>query len=79
MVGVGVRRGTSHLLDGLNWNVDHLERWAVIGPNGPGKTTALTIAATRMFPTVVRVEVLGETLGRVDVNEILVRPTVQQM
>jgi iron complex transport system ATP-binding protein len=74
MEGVGVRRGASHLLDGLDWDVDHLERWAVIGPNGAGKTTALTIAATRMFPTVGRVEVLGETLGRVDVNEI--RPRI---
>lgn len=74
MSGVGVRRGTSHLLHGVDWDVDHLERWAVIGPNGAGKTTALSIAATRLFPTVGTVEVLGETMGRVDVNEI--RPRI---
>jgi len=51
MSGVSVQRGTSLLLDGLNWHVDDLERWVVVGPNGAGKTTALTIAATRMFPT----------------------------
>lgn len=74
MTGVGVRRGSSHLLDGLNWTVAESDRWAVIGPNGAGKTTALTIAATRMFPTTGSVEVLGETLGKVDISEL--RPRI---
>lgn len=74
MTGVGVRRGSSHLLDGLNWTVAESDRWAVIGPNGAGKTTALTIAATRMFPTTGAVEVLGETLGKVDISEL--RPRI---
>ncbi|HEV8024067.1 MAG TPA: ABC transporter ATP-binding protein [Candidatus Nanopelagicales bacterium] len=74
MSGVGVRRGSSHLLANIDWSVEEAERWAVIGPNGAGKTTALTIAATRMFPTVGSVEVLGEMMGRVDIADV--RPRV---
>lgn len=70
MTDVGVRRGASHLLSSVNWTVEDSERWVVIGPNGAGKTTALTIASTRMFPTLGSVEVLGETLGRVDIAEL---------
>jgi iron complex transport system ATP-binding protein len=74
MSGVGVRRGSSWLLNDLTWRVDDGERWVVIGPNGAGKTTALSIAATRMFPTVGSVEVLGESMGAVDLSEV--RPRI---
>lgn len=74
MSGVGVRRGTSFLLQDVNWQVEDFQRWVVIGPNGAGKTTALTIAATRSFPTVGNVQVLGETMGAVDLSEL--RPRI---
>ncbi len=74
MSQVGVRRGDSYLLSRFDWSVQAAERWAVIGPNGAGKTTALTIASTRMFPTVGSVEVLGEVMGRVDISEL--RPRI---
>jgi len=70
MTDVGVRRGASLLLSSVNWTVEDSQRWVVIGPNGAGKTTALTIASTRMFPTVGSVEILGETLGQVDIAEL---------
>lgn len=74
MVGVGVRRGSDHLLKDLRWSVEHDQRWVVVGPNGAGKTTALTIAATRIFPTTGSVEILGERMGSVDLTEL--RPRV---
>lgn len=74
MTGVGVRRGAGQLLQDVNWSVEESDRWAVIGPNGAGKTTALTIASTRMFPTVGSVEVLGEVMGKVDIAEL--RPRI---
>ncbi|MGA0945676.1 MAG: ABC transporter ATP-binding protein, partial [Candidatus Nanopelagicales bacterium] len=67
---VGVRRGAAHLLSSVDWTVEDFERWVVIGPNGAGKTTALTIASTRMFPSAGSVEILGETLGQVDIAEL---------
>jgi iron complex transport system ATP-binding protein len=73
MDGVGVRRGETTLLDGVDWTVELDERWVVLGPNGAGKTTLLRLAAAELHPTVGTVEVLGERLGRVDVFELRTR------
>jgi iron complex transport system ATP-binding protein len=73
MSGVGVRRGTTHLLEDVNWNVELDERWVVLGANGAGKTTLLRLAAAELHPTAGRVDVLGEQLGRVDVFELRTR------
>jgi iron complex transport system ATP-binding protein len=73
MDGVGVRRGETSLLDGVDWTVELDERWVVLGPNGAGKTTLLRLAAAELHPTVGTVEVLGERLGRVDVFELRTR------
>ena len=68
-----VARGTTELLREVSWWVEPDERWVVLGPNGAGKTTLLNLAAARLFPTRGTVRVLGETLGRVDVNELRTR------
>jgi iron complex transport system ATP-binding protein len=73
MAGVGVRRGETMLLDGVDWTVELDERWVVLGPNGAGKTTLLRLAAAELHPTVGTVDVLGERLGRVDVFELRTR------
>jgi len=73
MGGVGVRRGETTLLDGVDWAVELDERWVVLGPNGAGKTTLLRLAAAELHPTVGTVEILGERLGRVDVFELRTR------
>jgi iron complex transport system ATP-binding protein len=68
-----VVRGRTQLLRDVWWRVEPDERWVVLGPNGAGKTTLLNLAAARLFPTQGTVRVLGETLGRVDVNELRTR------
>ncbi len=72
--GVVIRREGAVLLGGVDWTVHEGERWVVIGPNGAGKTTLLQVAATTLYPTEGRVEVLGETLGQTDVFEL--RPRI---
>jgi iron complex transport system ATP-binding protein len=72
--GVTVRRGTTIILDALDWQVEEGERWIVLGPNGAGKTTLMQIASARMHPTAGTAKILDETLGRVDVFEL--RPRV---
>jgi iron complex transport system ATP-binding protein len=67
-----VRSGT-YLLRDVTWRVEVDERWVLLGPNGAGKTTLLNLAAARMHPTSGTVDVLGERLGRVDVNELRTR------
>ena len=73
-VDVTVRRGSSVLLDKINWTVEEDERWAVLGANGAGKTTLLQIAAATMHPTSGEAYVFGERLGGVDMFEL--RPRI---
>jgi iron complex transport system ATP-binding protein len=68
MKGVGLVRDQNAILDGIDWTVRDRERWIVLGANGSGKTTLLRIASLYLHPTTGTVEVLGETLGRVDVR-----------
>jgi iron complex transport system ATP-binding protein len=68
-----VTRGNADLLRAVSWWVAANERWVLLGPNGAGKTTLLNLAGARLFPTDGIVRVLGETLGRVDVNELRTR------
>jgi iron complex transport system ATP-binding protein len=70
MTGVSVRRGTSHLLHNVDLVIEEGQRWVVMGPNGAGKTTLLLLASGRMFPTTGDVELLGETMGAVDMAEL---------
>src|SRR4026208_1625889 len=52
------------------WSIASGDRWVVIGPNGSGKTTLVHVASTYLWPTSGTVEVLGETIGRVDAREL---------
>jgi iron complex transport system ATP-binding protein len=70
---VSVIRGGNHLVRGLSWQVELDERWVVLGPNGAGKTTLLNLASGRIHPTLGSAYVLGERLGRTDVNELRTR------
>lgn len=71
---VGVRRGRTTLVRGIDWQVELDERWVVLGPNGAGKTTLLRLAGAEMHPTYGTVHVLGEKIGRTDVFEL--RPRI---
>jgi iron complex transport system ATP-binding protein len=68
--GVSVRRGGRTLLGPIDWAIASGDRWVVIGPNGSGKTTLVHVASTYLWPTSGTVEVLGETIGRVDAREL---------
>lgn len=72
--GVAIRRGTATLLEGIDLRIDDGDRWVVIGQNGAGKTTLLTLLAAQSFPSSGTAELLGSTLGQVDVFEL--RPRI---
>lgn len=74
MTEVDLVRGEKHLLRQVSWTVQDSERWVVLGPNGAGKSTLLSIASARQHPTRGAVQILEETLGRVDVFEL--RPRI---
>jgi len=68
-----ITRGRNSLIRDVSWQVELDERWVVLGPNGAGKTTLLNLAAARLHPSQGTVHILGERLGRVDVNELRTR------
>jgi iron complex transport system ATP-binding protein len=72
--GVGLRREGTPILSGIDWRVGTTDRWVILGPNGSGKTTMLQIAAARLWPTTGTVQILGQTLGRVDTRRL--RPRI---
>jgi iron complex transport system ATP-binding protein len=68
--GVDLDRLGVPVLRGVNLEVGPGQRWVVLGPNGSGKTTMVTMAAGYLHPTRGQVVVLGERLGRVDVRRL---------
>ena len=70
---VNVLRSGRHLLRDLSWQVELDERWVILGPNGAGKTTLLNLAAGRSHPTSGTMHVLGERIGRTDLQELRTR------
>lgn len=71
---VTIRRSGRTLVGPVSWQVELDERWVVLGPNGAGKTSLLRMAAAELHPTSGNANLLGETLGRVDVSEL--RPRI---
>jgi len=64
-----VRQGRALLAD-LNWHTLRGQHWALLGANGAGKSTLLQILLGYLWPTTGRIDVLGHTLGAVDVREL---------
>jgi iron complex transport system ATP-binding protein len=58
------------ILEGIDWEVGARDRWAIIGPNGSGKTSLLRLAGAQVRPTSGTVDVLGRRLGRTDMREL---------
>lgn len=63
-------RGKTTILDGIDWTVRPGEHWALIGPNGCGKTTLLKIVSGWLFPSEGSVEVLGNRFGECNMEEL---------
>ena len=65
---VSLVRGGRAVLDEVSWTVGAGERWVVLGRNGSGKSSLLSIASTWLHPSSGTVDVLGERFGRTDVR-----------
>jgi len=65
-----VRRGSTHLIRDVTWQAPVGSHWAVLGPNGAGKSTALRLAGGWWYPTTGTVDILGERLGRVELQRL---------
>ncbi len=67
---VDLDRAATPVLRSVNWRVNAGERWAVLGPNGGGKTTLMQLASGYLHPTRGTVDILGRRLGRTDVRAL---------
>jgi iron complex transport system ATP-binding protein len=65
---VGYRQQGVEILADVDWRIERGEHWAVLGPNGCGKTTLLRIACGYIWPTSGRVLRLGKEL--LDLGEL---------
>jgi iron complex transport system ATP-binding protein len=65
---VGYRQQDAEILTAVDWKIERGEHWAVLGPNGCGKTTLLRIASGYLWPTSGRVLRLGKEL--IDLAEL---------
>ena len=63
------RDGVDILRD-IRWKVMPGEHWAVLGANGAGKSSLLSIVAGYEWPSRGRVAVLGETYGKCDMRAL---------
>jgi iron complex transport system ATP-binding protein len=68
--GVAFVRGGRTILDEIDIEVRAGEHWALIGSNGAGKSTILSMLGAVVHPTRGTVDVLGNRLGRVDLREL---------
>jgi iron complex transport system ATP-binding protein len=70
LADVLVRRAGRPILGPIDWSVGDGERWVILGPNGCGKTTLLSVASMNLWPSAGTVDVLGERYGRTDAREL---------
>ncbi len=70
---VGVTIDGRTVLTGVTFEVGAGEHWAVLGPNGGGKSTLIRLASLQLHPSVGTLRIFGEKLGRVDVRPLRAR------
>ena len=61
------------ILDAIDWRVDAGQHWVILGANGSGKTSLLSVLTGYLAPTAGTISVLGETYGRADWRELRTR------
>ena len=67
---VTFRRERQEILQGVTFTVREGEHWALLGPNGAGKSTILALCGAVTHPTSGTVHVLGQQLGRVELQAL---------
>lgn len=67
---VSFRRGTTQILDQVSFTVPAGEHWVLHGPNGAGKSTIVGLCGATTHPTSGMVRVLGEQIGRVELQAL---------
>lgn len=67
---ISLHRDKIQILKNILWTIKKGEHWALIGPNGSGKTSLLKIISGSLWPSSGKVKVLGEEFGKADLREL---------
>jgi iron complex transport system ATP-binding protein len=67
MENVSWRRQGEKILSSINWKVVKGEHWAVMGLNGSGKTSLLSMVNGYIWPSEGSLRVLGKEFGKTDI------------
>jgi iron complex transport system ATP-binding protein len=70
VTGLVVNRGGTAILKGIDWTVRRGEHWAILGPNGSGKTSLLSALTGYLMPTAGEMTLLGQRYGESDWREL---------
>ena len=70
LVGVGLRRGETWILRGIDWTVPAGACAAVLGPNGSGKSTLARILACHLWPTEGEASILSARMGEANLPDV---------
>jgi iron complex transport system ATP-binding protein len=70
LTGVGVLRGETWILRGVDWAVPAGACAAVLGPNGSGKSTLARILACHLWPTEGEATILASRMGDANLPEV---------
>lgn len=70
LTDVTFRRDGNPIIDGISLTVRAGEHWALLGPNGAGKSTLLGFCGALTHPTSGTVRILGQQLGRVELQKL---------
>lgn len=67
---ITVERRQRTILSNINWTIEQDQQWVLMGLNGSGKTSLLTLITGYQWPTQGHVSVLGQAFGTVDLREL---------
>jgi len=82
--GLHIRRGKTTILDRVSWRLERGQHWAILGPNGSGKTSLLSALTGYLTPSGGEIAVLDQRYGQTDWRQLrrqigLVSSAVRQM
>ena len=70
MEDVHLRRGDATIVAGVNWQVKPHEHWALLGPNGSGKTSLIMMAVGYVPASRGRIHLIEDYISRIVLRDV---------